>query len=86
MALWTLFVWLGVGALAGFLARKILGGTSPFGRVGDIILGLAGGILGGYILALTGLGNTVGGLIGTIIAAAVGAIVLVWSTRFLKKQ
>lgn len=86
MALWTLFVWLGVGALAGFLARKIVGGTSPFGMVGDIILGLAGGVVGGYVLALSGLGNTTGGLISTIIAAVVGATVLVWSTRFLKKS
>ena len=54
--------------------------------IGDIILGLAGGVVGGYILALSGLGNTTGGLIGTIIAAVVGATVLVWSTRFLKKS
>ncbi len=85
MALWTLFVWLVIGAIAGFLARKIIGGTSPFGLIGDIILGIVGGVLGGYILALAGLGNTVGGLIGTIITATLGAVVLVWTTKFLKK-
>lgn len=85
MALWTLFVWLGVGALAGFIARKIFGGTSPFGIVGDVILGLAGGVVGGYLFALAGLGNTVGGLIASIIAAIAGATLLVGSTRFLKK-
>lgn len=85
MALWTLLVWLGIGALAGFLARKILGGTSPFGIIGDIILGLAGGVVGGYLFALAGFGNTTGSLIGTIIAAVAGAVLLVWSTRFLKK-
>jgi len=85
MALWTLLVWLFVGAIAGFLARKIMGGTSPFGLIGDIILGIVGGVLGGYLLALVGLGNTVGGLIGTIITATVGAIVLVWTTKFIKK-
>lgn len=85
MALWTLFVWLGVGALAGFLARKILGGNSPFGIIGDIILGLAGGVVGGYLFALAGFGNTTGSLIGTIIAAVAGSVLLVWSTRFLKK-
>lgn len=85
MTLWTLLVWLGVGALAGFLARKIMGGTSPFGMIGDVILGLAGGVVGGYLFALAGLGNTVGGLIGTIITAVAGAVLLIWSTRFLKK-
>jgi len=86
MALWTLIVWLVVGAIAGFLARKIMGGTSPFGLIGDVILGLAGGVVGGYLMALAGLGNTAGGLIATIITAVIGATVLIWSTRFLKKS
>ena len=86
MALWMLLLWLAVGAIAGVLARKILGGTSPFGFIGDIILGLAGGIVGGYVMALAGLGSTVGGLIATIITAIIGAVVLVWTSKFLKKS
>lgn len=85
MALWVLLVWLAIGAIAGLLARKIMGGTSPFGIIGDIILGIAGGVVGGYLMALVGLGNTAGGLIATIVAATLGAVVIVWSTRFLKK-
>ena len=86
MALWMLLLWLAVGAIAGVLARKILGGTSPFGFIGDIILGLAGGVVGGYVMALAGLGSTVGGLIATIITAIIGAVVLVWTSKFLKKS
>ncbi len=86
MALWTLIVWLIVGAVAGIFARKIMGGTSPFGFIGDIILGLAGGVVGGYLMALAGLGNTTGGLIATIITAVIGAVFLIWTTRFLKKS
>lgn len=86
MALWTLLVWLAVGAVAGILARKIMGGTSPFGLIGDMLLGLAGGIVGGYLMALVGLGNTTGGLIATIITAVIGAIFLVWTTKFIKKS
>lgn len=85
MALWTLIVWLVVGAIAGFVARKVMGGTSPFGLIGDVILGLAGGVVGGYLMALVGLGNTTGGLIATVVTAIIGASVLIWSTRFLKK-
>ena len=85
MALWVLLVWLGIGAIAGFSARKIMGGTSPFGMIGDIILGIAGGVVGGYLMALAGLGNTAGGLIATIITAVIGASLLIWSTKFLKK-
>lgn len=86
MALWTLLVWLAVGAIAGILARKIIGGTAPFGIIGDMILGLAGGVVGGYLMALAGLGNTTGGLIATIVTATVGAVVIIWSTKFLKKS
>ena len=59
-----------------------MSGTSPFGFIGDIILG----ILGGYLMAHAGLGNTTGGLIATIITAVMGAVFLVWTTRFLKKS
>ena len=86
MALWTLLVWLAVGAIAGILARKIIGGVAPFGIIGDIILGLAGGVVGGYLMALAGLGNTTGGLIATIVTATVGAVIIIWSTKFLKKS
>ena len=85
MALWVLLVWLAIGAIAGFLARKIIGGTSPFGIVGDVILGLAGGVVGGYLMALVGLGNTAIGLVATIVTATIGAALLIWSTKFLKK-
>jgi len=86
MALWTLLVWLAVGAVAGILARKIMGGTSPFGLIGDIILGIAGGVVGGYLMALAGFGNTTGGLIATILTATAGAVLLIWTTKFLKKS
>lgn len=84
MALWTLLVWLAVGAVAGILARKFLGGTSPFGFIGDVILGIAGGVVGGYLMALVGLGNTSGGLIATIVTATLGAMLLIWTTKFIK--
>jgi len=83
MALWTLLVWLGIGAIAGILAGKILGGTTPFGLVGDIILGIAGGVIGGYLLALVGVSGN-GGIIASIVTAVLGAVVLLWSARKIK--
>jgi uncharacterized membrane protein YeaQ/YmgE (transglycosylase-associated protein family) len=83
MALWTLLVWLGIGALAGMLAGKLMGGTTPFGLVGDIILGIVGGVLGGYILALLGFSGS-GGIIGSFVVAVLGAMLLLWSARKIK--
>jgi uncharacterized membrane protein YeaQ/YmgE (transglycosylase-associated protein family) len=84
MPAWSLFVWLVIGGVAGLVARKFIGGTPPFGKVGDIILGIAGGVVGGYILALLGVAGTVGGLIGTCVTALVGALLLIWLSNFIK--
>jgi uncharacterized membrane protein YeaQ/YmgE (transglycosylase-associated protein family) len=84
MPAWSLIVWLVIGAVAGLVARNLIGGTPPFGRVGDMILGIAGGVVGGFLLALTGIGATVGGLIGTMVAALVGALLLVWLSNRIK--
>lgn len=81
----VIIIWLAIGAIVGLVARSFIGGTPPFGRIGDIILGVAGGVVGGYITALLGIGAscTVGGLIITCIAALAGAMLLVWlSNRF----
>ncbi|HUT40269.1 MAG TPA: GlsB/YeaQ/YmgE family stress response membrane protein [Gammaproteobacteria bacterium] len=86
MPAWSLFVWLAIGAVAGLLARNFLGGTPPFGKLGDIVLGIAGGVVGGYVLALLGIGGggTVGGLLLTCVAALAGALLLVWLTKLIK--
>ena len=86
MPAWSLFVWLALGAIAGLSARSFIGGTPPFGKIGDMILGIAGGVVGGYGLALLGVGGggTVGGLIVTCIAALAGALLLVWSSKLIK--
>jgi uncharacterized membrane protein YeaQ/YmgE (transglycosylase-associated protein family) len=86
MPTWSLFVWLAVGAIAGLVARSLIGGTPPFGKIGDIILGIAGGVVGGYITALLGIGasGAIGGLIITCIAAMAGAMLLVWLSNRLK--
>jgi len=55
-----------------------------YGILADIGLGILGGIVGGWIFGLLGIWPG-GGLIGSIIVAFVGAVILVWLTRQLKK-
>jgi uncharacterized membrane protein YeaQ/YmgE (transglycosylase-associated protein family) len=50
----------------------------------DIVLGILGGVLGGWIFGKLGIWQG-GGMIGSIIVAFVGAVILVWITRLLKK-
>ena len=88
MPAWSLLVWLAIGAIAGLIARSFIGGTPPFGKIGDMILGIAGGVVGGYGLALLGVGGsgTVGGLIVTCVAALAGALLLVLLSKRIKVQ
>jgi uncharacterized membrane protein YeaQ/YmgE (transglycosylase-associated protein family) len=70
--------WLVVGLIAGWLAGKVSRGRG-FGCLANIILGLIGAILGGWIF--TKLGIFGGGLIYSIAAATLGAVVLVTIAR-----
>ena len=74
--------WIVVGLIAGFLAGKVMKGGG-FGVLMDIVVGIAGGILGGWVFGLLGL--HAGGLIGSIVVAFVGAVILIWIVRQLKK-
>ena len=74
--------WIFVGLIAGWLAGKVMKGGG-YGIFMDIVLGICGGLLGGLVFRLLGIGH--GGLIGSVIVAFLGALVLVWFTRLLKK-
>jgi uncharacterized membrane protein YeaQ/YmgE (transglycosylase-associated protein family) len=71
-----------IGIVAGFLAGKIMRG-SGFGLLGDLVIGIIGAILGGFLFGLLGL--SVNGLIGSLVTATVGAIVLLFLIRLIKR-
>jgi len=75
--------WILTGLIAGWLAGKVMKGGG-YGIVMDIVLGLLGGVVGGFVFGLLGLSHN-GGLIPSILVAFVGAVILVWITRLLKK-
>jgi uncharacterized membrane protein YeaQ/YmgE (transglycosylase-associated protein family) len=69
-----LLIWLIVGAVAGWLAGLIVKGGG-FGLLGDIIVGIIGAFVGGWLL--TRLGVTIGtGIVSVIATATIGAVAL----------
>jgi uncharacterized membrane protein YeaQ/YmgE (transglycosylase-associated protein family) len=70
--------WILVGLVAGWLAGTVSRGRG-FGCIANIVLGLVGAILGGWIF--TKLGILGGGMIYSIAAATLGAVVLVAFAR-----
>jgi len=71
-----------LGAIAGWAAGKIFKGEG-FGLIGNIIVGVVGALLGGWVLGLVGL--NFGGLIGSLATAIIGALLLLWIVSLIKK-
>jgi uncharacterized membrane protein YeaQ/YmgE (transglycosylase-associated protein family) len=72
-----------VGLVAGFLADKVV--KNSFGLLGDLIIGVLGAFLGPWIFGQ--LNIAVGsGLLGTIVAAFVGAVVLLLVLRLFNRR
>lgn len=71
---YSLIGWLLIGLIAGWLAGKISRGQG-FGCITDIVLGLIGAVLGGWIFLKLGIFG--GGFIYSLAAATLGAVIIV---------
>lgn len=78
----SIFAWIIVGLISGFLARLVLPGEEPGpgGILGDLIAGIVGALVGGFIFRSLGIGNVTGINIGSIIIAFIGAVIflVIW--------
>ena len=77
----SIIAWIVLGLIAGWLAGQIMRGGG-YGLVGDIVLGVLGALIGGWITgALLGRDMVNGFNIETLIVAVVGAIILIAISR-----
>ncbi|MDE3123442.1 MAG: GlsB/YeaQ/YmgE family stress response membrane protein [Paracoccaceae bacterium] len=72
-----------VGAIAGWLAGKIVAGYG-FGLIGNIVVGIVGAVIAGMLLPRIGVGMG-GGLLRQIISATLGAVILLVLIRLVKR-
>jgi uncharacterized membrane protein YeaQ/YmgE (transglycosylase-associated protein family) len=68
-----IITWLIVGLVAGVLASLLVGG---YGILADIVVGIVGAFIGGWIFRAAGWSAPWGGLAGVIFVAFIGAVVL----------
>jgi len=80
-----LLTWLIVGLIAGVLASLVMGGTG-YGLIGDIIIGIVGAFVGGWLFGQLGISSPFGGLAGTIFVAFIGAVVLLFILRLIRRS
>lgn len=76
-----IIAWLIVGLISGVLASLVVGG---YGLVADIVIGIVGAFVGGWIFRAAGWSAPWGGLAGTIFVAFIGAVVLLVIIHLLR--
>ena len=77
-----LIAWIVLGALAGWVAAVIT--RSNMGVTSDIVLGVVGALVGGFIMALFGQPGIMGFNVYSIVVAIFGAVVVVYVGRMLR--
>lgn len=78
-----LIAWIIIGVIAGWLTGKLMKG-SGFGFLMDMVVGLVGALIGGFISGHMGFGTTSQhGMIGSIVIAVIGAVVLTVIVRLI---
>ena len=68
--------WIIVGLIAGALGKLVMPGDDPGGFIVTILIGMAGAIVGGFVVGLLGGGGATGFNIWSILVATLGAIIL----------
>lgn len=82
MDLTGLIIFLVIGAVAGWLAGTLMKGGG-FGLFGNIVIGIIGAIIGGFLFGLLGISSD--SFIGSILTATAGAALLLYVINITKK-
>lgn len=79
-----LIVFIILGAIAGWLAGKIMSGHG-YGVIWDVVLGIVGAFVGGFVFSLI-FGTQPTGLVISFIVALIGACILVAIVHLIKRE
>lgn len=82
--MWDFIVWIVIGAVAGWIASMIMGTDRQQGLLLNIIVGVIGAAIGGWVVGLLGMGE--GGLIWSTLVAVLGAVILLAIVRLVTNR
>ena len=83
MSIETILIWMAIGLVAGWLASRVVGGG--YGVIGDIVLGIVGAFLGGFIFRALHCTRRSEAWPRTIFVAFVGAVALLLLMRLVRR-
>jgi uncharacterized membrane protein YeaQ/YmgE (transglycosylase-associated protein family) len=79
-----LLIWLLIGGVAGWLAGVLTKGRG-FGCIGNMIIGVIGSVIGGWLFSVTSLAPPGEGMVGSFVTALIGAVALIIVLRLIFK-
>jgi uncharacterized membrane protein YeaQ/YmgE (transglycosylase-associated protein family) len=77
-----ILLWIVFGALVGWVASMIM--EAPGGLAWDIVVGIVGAVIGGWVAGLAGWGGVDGFNLGSFLVALLGACILIWLMRMMR--
>jgi uncharacterized membrane protein YeaQ/YmgE (transglycosylase-associated protein family) len=84
MSLETFLLWVVIGAVAGFLANAVVKGG--YGLGGDIVVGVVGAFIGGWLFQSMRWQAPLTGIAGTVVIAFIGAVILLVVLRVVRRR
>ena len=83
MTIESLIIFLLIGGIAGWLAGLLVKGGG-FGLIGNIVVGIVGAFVAGFLFPAVGI-SLGAGILGAILHATIGAVILLLIVRVLKR-
>lgn len=80
----SIIAWIVLGLIAGFIASQIVKGSGS-GVVGDIVVGVVGALVGGFLFNLFGAAGVTGFNLWSMLVAVIGAVVLLFVYHAIRR-
>ena len=80
-----IITWIIFGALAGWISSMFMNTDSGQGALGNIVMGIIGAIVAGYLMPILGMSGVTGFNLYSVIVAVIGAMVVIAIGRMIRK-
>lgn len=78
--------WIVLGGIAGWLASMVMGKDRQMGCTANVVVGIIGGLIGGWLFAQFGGGGITGFNLSSLLTAVIGAVILLAALNFFTRR